>query len=155
MTITARSCAEFLRKYNDWRRGGEGQQPEPKEIGMNLDFAIAALESDADIATLEQESLQMLARMERLEKELETERALSFRAQVAELEQRISGLEKDAARYQWLKGQFSGVDFEWGKFDEESEGRQVIVFDWPWLPVGADCDKNIDAAIASAKGGAE
>lgn len=154
MTITAKSCAEFLREHNEWRRGGECNMQTPFEIGRHIDFAIGVLEQAVDIDTLEQESRQMLARMERLEKELETERALSFRAQVAELEHRISGLEKDAARYQWLKGQFSGVDFEWGKFDEEIEGRQVIVFDWPGLPVGADCDKNIDAAIASAKGGA-
>lgn len=80
MTITAKSCAELLRKYNGWRRGGEGLQPEPKEIGLNLDFAVEVLEfqhnflaqiTDAaaadDIATLEQESRQMRARMERLE----------------------------------------------------------------------------------------
>lgn len=66
MTITAKSCAELLRKYNGWRRGGEGLQPEPKEIGLNLDFAIAALESDGDIATLEQESRQMRALMDNL-----------------------------------------------------------------------------------------
>lgn len=86
MTITAKSCAEFLHKHNEWRRGGEGPMLDPVEIGLNLDFAIAALEQAADIATLEQESRQMRARMERLEKELETERALFFRAQVAELE---------------------------------------------------------------------
>lgn len=39
----------------------------PFEIGRHIDFAIAALEQSADIATLEQESRQMRARMERLE----------------------------------------------------------------------------------------
>ena len=99
MTITAKSCAEFLRRFNKWRRGGSGKQPDPKGIGMNLDFAVEVLEfqhnflaqitdvsAANDIATLEQESRQMRARMEWLEKELDTERDLSFRAQVAELE---------------------------------------------------------------------
>ena len=99
MTITAKSCAEFLRSYNDWRRGGEGPQLEPKEIGLNLDFAVEVLEfqhnflaqiTDAaaadDISILEQEARQMRARMERLEQELEVERSLYFRNQVAELE---------------------------------------------------------------------
>jgi len=99
MTITAKSCAEFLREHNEWRRGGEGNMHEPKEIGENINFAVELIEfqhnflekiTDAvaanDIATLEQESRQMRARMERLEAELETERALSFRNQVADLE---------------------------------------------------------------------
>lgn len=142
MTITAKSCADFLRSYNDWRRGGEGPQLEPNEIGLNLDFAVEVLEfqhnflaqiTDAaaadDIATLEQESRQMRARMERLEKELETERALSFRNQVAELEKQ---------RDELLKLILS--------FGHKS-GCKMNAF-------GDRCTCGIDAAIANAKGGA-
>lgn len=39
-------CAEFLRDYNNWRRGDELlSMPEPKEIGINIDFAIKALDA--------------------------------------------------------------------------------------------------------------
>jgi hypothetical protein len=35
-----------LRYFNEWRRGGEGEQPDPKEIGIALDNAIATLEAN-------------------------------------------------------------------------------------------------------------
>lgn len=35
---------EYLRKYNEWRRGGETEMPEPKEIGKYIDAAIKRLE---------------------------------------------------------------------------------------------------------------
>ena len=70
MTITAKSCAEFLREHNEWRRGGEGPMLEPADIGKHIDFAISLLEQTVDIDTLEQESRQMRARIERLERSL-------------------------------------------------------------------------------------
>ena len=33
-----------LRRYNEWRRGADFEQPEPSEIGMDIDAAIAAIE---------------------------------------------------------------------------------------------------------------
>ena len=69
MTITAKSCAEFLREHNAWRRGGESDMQTPFEIGRHIDFAIGVLEQAVDIDTLEQESRQMRARMERLKKD--------------------------------------------------------------------------------------
>lgn len=38
-------CAAYLRSYNDWRRGGLDSQPDPVELGVNLDFAVAVLDA--------------------------------------------------------------------------------------------------------------
>lgn len=43
-------CASFLRQYNRWRRADQdvtAPMPHPKEIGMNIDFAVAVLEAMA------------------------------------------------------------------------------------------------------------
>ncbi len=51
--------------------------------------------------------------------------------------------QKDAARYQFLKARLMGADFDWNE-----SGACVLVFEWPKdVPIGADCDKNIDAAM--------
>jgi hypothetical protein len=34
---------EYLRKYNEWRRGADTEQPDPKELGEQIDAAIAGL----------------------------------------------------------------------------------------------------------------
>lgn len=38
-------CAAYLRRYNDWRRGGLDSQPDSVELGVNLDFAVAVLDA--------------------------------------------------------------------------------------------------------------
>jgi hypothetical protein len=39
------STIEFLRRYQEWRRGDEGlEQPDPQEIGRHIDAAIKRLE---------------------------------------------------------------------------------------------------------------
>ena len=35
--------AEYLRNYNDWRRGADTEQPDPTELGERIDSAIASL----------------------------------------------------------------------------------------------------------------
>ena len=45
-------CAEHLRKYNEWRRGDpednrEVEMPHPRELGLNIDFAVAVLDAMA------------------------------------------------------------------------------------------------------------
>lgn len=41
-------CAEFLSHFNQWRRGDESlEMPEPKEIGMNIDFAVEVMNAMA------------------------------------------------------------------------------------------------------------
>ncbi len=34
-----------LKRYNEWRRSGDGEQPEPKNLGLDIDAAIASIES--------------------------------------------------------------------------------------------------------------
>lgn len=36
---------EYLRKYNEWRRGADTDMPEPKEIGEHIDAAIIKLQN--------------------------------------------------------------------------------------------------------------
>lgn len=43
-------CADYLRKYNEWRRGDpednmEVEMPHPSELGLHLDFAVEVMES--------------------------------------------------------------------------------------------------------------
>jgi hypothetical protein len=37
-------CVISLRRYNEWRRGADFEQPEPKEIGTDIDFAADIIE---------------------------------------------------------------------------------------------------------------
>ena len=49
-------------------------------------------------------------------------------------------LERDAARYRWLKERFFGADFDWNK-----SGSCAIVFEWPeGSRISADLNKSID-----------
>ena len=55
-------------------------------------------------------------------------------------------LEKDAARYRWLKNRLLGADFNWNETD-----LSVLVFEFPRdVGIGGNCDKNIDAAMATS-----
>jgi hypothetical protein len=42
-TMTKREALEILKHYQHWRRGGDGDMPDPKQIGEAIDVAIAAL----------------------------------------------------------------------------------------------------------------
>lgn len=47
---------ELLRRYNQWRRGGDGDMPHPRDIGQAIDFAVSripALEAKIDALMLE------------------------------------------------------------------------------------------------------
>ena len=67
---------------------------------------------------------------------------------IADMQAEIDALRKeneellaDAGRYSWLKNQMLAADFDW-------QGECVLVFKWPHdVPVGGNCDQNIDAAI--------
>ena len=51
----------------------------------------------------------------------------------------------DAERYRYLREKMIAADFNWNE-----SGVCALVFEWPIdVPVGADCDRNIDAAIAA------
>lgn len=42
--MTVEQAIEVLKKANKWRRGGEGEQPDPKKFGEAIDVAIVILE---------------------------------------------------------------------------------------------------------------
>jgi len=41
--MSATKCAEILRKHNEWRRGGDGEQTNPLELGIAIDTALDLL----------------------------------------------------------------------------------------------------------------
>ena len=41
------SLIERLRYFNDWRRGADGEQPNPEQIGRDIDAAVALLSRQA------------------------------------------------------------------------------------------------------------
>lgn len=42
--MTVKQAIKILRRFNKWRRGGEGRQPDPKQFGEAIDVAIVMLE---------------------------------------------------------------------------------------------------------------
>ena len=48
--MNATECAEVLRAHNEWRRGGEGDQTEPKNLGMAIDTAIGLVERHDELS---------------------------------------------------------------------------------------------------------
>lgn len=64
-----------------------------------------------------------------------------------QLRAEVDALKKDAERYRWLRQRMVGASFDW-----DDEGMVVLAFEMPaGLSIGADCDKNIDAALQGAK----
>ena len=49
MTENIDDLIKRLRAYNEWRRGGNGEQPDPAEIGRDIDEVIELLEDLAGI----------------------------------------------------------------------------------------------------------
>lgn len=43
-----------LREFNEWRRDGEGEMPDPRQVGIDLDMAVGLLEILADELELAQ-----------------------------------------------------------------------------------------------------
>ena len=62
---------------------------------------------------------------------------------IAAQQARIAELEKDAARYRWLRDKMLGVDFDWNE-----SGLTALSFEMPeGCAYGGNCDQNIDAAM--------
>lgn len=38
--MTVKQAIKILRRFNKWRRGGEGKQPDPKQAGEAIDVAV-------------------------------------------------------------------------------------------------------------------
>jgi hypothetical protein len=75
--------------------------------------------------------------------------AVACRQASAELA-RMDELERDAARYAWLKARLHSADFTYQTADNES--ISVLVFDVTGRPVSANLDATIDAALAHSTG---
>ena len=62
---------------------------------------------------------------------------------IKELEAKMVPLEKDAARYRWLRERYTAVNFDW-----EESGQQAVIFTADDFPIAsASCDETIDAAM--------
>ena len=71
--------------------------------------------------------------------------------EVIELLDHIASLDKDAARYRWLKNQMLGVDFDWCE-----SGITALSFEMPeGCAYGGDCDQNIDKAMEASNAKAD
>lgn len=42
--MTVIQAIKVLRRFNKWRRGGEGKQPDPKQVGEAIDVAVVMME---------------------------------------------------------------------------------------------------------------
>jgi len=38
--MNKKEAIKILTQANEWRRGGEGDMPDPKELGLAIDFAV-------------------------------------------------------------------------------------------------------------------
>ena len=67
---------------------------------------------------------------------------------IADMQAEIDARRIDAERYRYLRERLVAADFDWNE-----TGDCVLIFDWPnTVPVGGNCDMNIDAAmLAEAK----
>jgi hypothetical protein len=59
-----------LRRYNEWRRGAATGQPDPKQLGEDIDAAILLLEGMMDFETYEKELKQLYIFYRRKKREL-------------------------------------------------------------------------------------
>ncbi len=50
--MTIKQAIKVLKKANKWRRGGSGNQPDPKELGEAIDVAIVMMEVSIKTATV-------------------------------------------------------------------------------------------------------
>lgn len=64
---------EYLRKYNEWRRGADTEQPDPTELGEQIDAAIGAMVMLQETAKL---AATLTVKCEKLERERDEAREL-------------------------------------------------------------------------------
>ena len=109
-----------------------------KRLSTERDAAYGSLSETTRIANEE---------MDRHKKEVERQ------------QERIRELEKDAARYRWLRSRFSGADMNYKDFGDGQVGRPVAIFSVtnPW-PFSFDYELAatlLDSAIDAARGAQE
>lgn len=49
MNEELKKACELLRSYQEWRRGGNGEMPNPKEIGKALDLVLDFVENQITV----------------------------------------------------------------------------------------------------------
>jgi hypothetical protein len=58
---------------------------------------------------------------------------------------------RDAARYRWLRDNFMGADFQWGRSDDGGDdGTPVLLVKFDGKDVWGDLDLTVDAAMGSS-----
>ncbi len=51
--MTVKQAIKILRRFNKWRRGGKGRQPDPKQVGEAIDVAVVILDHYAKSGELD------------------------------------------------------------------------------------------------------
>ena len=49
MNEELKKACELLRYYQEWRRGGDGEMPNPQEIGTALDLVLTFVENQMTV----------------------------------------------------------------------------------------------------------
>ena len=114
-------------------------------VWPETDHAVVALRALlAERAELKQEVGRLNARL-LLSSAHAASTVASCMAQVSGIAGAAAELKRDADRYRWLRSRLVGASFDW-----DDEGMTVLAFEMPpSLSIGADCDRNIDAAMQS------
>ena len=136
--------------FNDFQTGWEAREAiaqgdEQEPVGYVDSHVVLMLRAGTGYSS----TIRSLRACEHERPSLDSMTALYTAAPSREVQEDIA---KDAERYRWLKQQLIGASFDW-----DDEGMTVLAFEMPdGLAVGADCDRNIDAARAllASKGGA-
>ncbi|WAR44198.1 hypothetical protein [Methylomonas rapida] len=56
-----------LRYFNEWRRGADTEQPDPKQVGLDIDFATDKLEQITHVCTSHHETKeQFISRIKQI-----------------------------------------------------------------------------------------
>ena len=106
---------------------------------------LAGIGSRIEALLAENDSLRGLYKMHQ---QTETREMLDLRSERDALLAERDAAQKDAERYRWLRQRLVGASFDW-----DDEGMTVLAFEMPdGVSIGADCDKNIDAARAALQG---
>lgn len=126
--MTPTEVAAKLRQFNVWRRGGDIEQPDPREFGEAIDAAIEMVEHLESAEKSDAESLAMYRRLCDERDALRTENAalvddmnllrnnnMTLRAKIAEMEKQEPVTWQTRTRPAWNDGTWG----PWRKCSEE------------------------------------
>lgn len=72
--MTTQQIVEYLRHYNEWRRGNDAPQPDPTEVGKAIDAACEAMEHPIRVSSVCRE---LTRERDEAREQLAAERALA------------------------------------------------------------------------------